>query len=62
MTKMDKKGKTNKFKKYMRKIKSPFLIYPDFESILVTEYNEKQNSDECYRSKYIMLAKVLGTN
>ena len=28
-----------KFKKYERKTNSPFLIYADFESILVSENN-----------------------
>ena len=32
---MAKKGKTVTFKNYTRKIKSPFTIYADFESILV---------------------------
>ena len=29
-----------------RKIKSPFIIYADFESILVPENNGKQNLEE----------------
>ena len=29
-----------------RKRKSPFIIYTDFESILVPENNEKQNPDK----------------
>ena len=28
------------------------MIYADFESILVTENNEKQNPDESYTNKY----------
>ena len=32
-------------KNYERKVKSPFMIYADFESILVTEDNGKQNPD-----------------
>ena len=32
---MPKKGDYVKFKNYERKIKSPFIIYADFESILV---------------------------
>ena len=34
---MLKKGKYVKFKNYERKIKSPFIIYAGFESILVPE-------------------------
>ena len=36
---MPKKGKYIKFKNYERKIKSAFMIYADFESILVPENN-----------------------
>ena len=49
---MPKKGKFVKFKNYERKIKSPFIIYADFESILVLENSEKQNPEEYYTSKY----------
>ena len=35
-----------------RKIKSPFIIYADFESILVLENNGKQNPEESYTNKY----------
>ena len=38
---MPKKGKHFKFKNYYRKMKSPFIIYADFESILVPEDNGK---------------------
>ena len=31
-----------------KKIKSPFMIYADFESILVPGDNGKQNPDESY--------------
>ena len=41
-----------KFKNYERKIKSPFMIYADFESILVPEDYGKQNADEYYTNKY----------
>ena len=34
---LPKKGKSVKFKNYERKIKLPFMIYADFESILVAE-------------------------
>ena len=41
-----------KFKNYEKKIKSPFIIYADFESILVPEDNGKQNPKESYTNKY----------
>ena len=50
--KMAKKGEYVKFKNFERKIKSPFMIYEDFESILVPEDNGKQNSNETYTNKY----------
>ena len=40
---MPKKGEHVKFKNFKRKIKSPFMIYADFKSILVLEDNGKQN-------------------
>ena len=49
---MPKKGEYVKFRNYGRKINSPFIIYADFESILVPEDNEKQNVKESYRNKY----------
>ena len=42
-TKISAKGEYVRFKNYERKIKSPFMIYAVFESILVPEANEKQN-------------------
>ena len=36
----------------MRKIKSPFMNYDDFESVLVPENNGKQNPDESYTNEY----------
>ena len=50
--KMPKKGEHIKFKNYERKVKSPFMTYVDFESILVPEDNGKQNSYESYTNKY----------
>ena len=41
-----------KFKNFERKIKSSFMIYADFESILIPENNGKQNLDESYINKY----------
>ena len=52
MIKITKKGQTVKFKNYMRKIKSPFIIYAAFESNLVPKNNGKQNSNEPYTNKY----------
>ena len=49
---MPKKGEYDKCKNFGRKIKSPFMIYADFESILVPEYNRKQNPNEPYTNKY----------
>ena len=49
---MPKKGEYVKFKNYERKIKSSFIIYADFESILLPEKNEKQNPEKSYTSKY----------
>ena len=40
--------KTVKFKNYLRKIKSLFMIHGEFESILVPKNNGKQNPDESY--------------
>ena len=50
--KMSKKGEHVKFKNFERKIISPYMVYADFESILVPENNGKQNSDESYTIKY----------
>ena len=35
-----------------RIIKSPFMIYADFESIILPEGNGKQNIEESYTNKY----------
>ena len=43
---MTKKSEYVKFKNYERKTNSPFIIYADFESSLVTEDNGKQNQKE----------------
>lgn len=40
---MLKKSEYVELKNYERKIKSPFIIYADVESILVPEDNEKKN-------------------
>ena len=49
---MPKKDECVKFKMFERKIKSPFMTYADFESILVPEDNGKQNPNESYTNKY----------
>ena len=38
--------------KIVKKIKLLLIIYADFESILVPEDNEKQNSEKSYIKKY----------
>ena len=48
---MLKKSEYIKFKNYERKIKSTFMIYADFESILVPEDNGKQNPNDSYMNK-----------
>ena len=45
---MPKKSEYVKFKNYERKIKSPFIIYADFGSILFPENNGMQNPEESY--------------
>ena len=49
---MAKKSEAVKFKNYTRKIKSPFMIYADFESNLLPKNNGKQNPYESYTNKY----------
>ena len=49
---MPKKSEYVRFKNYERKIKSPFIIYAGFESILVIENNRKLNPEESYTQKY----------
>ena len=49
---MPQKGEYVKFKTFERKIKSPFMIYADFESTLLPENNGKQNPNESYTNKY----------
>ena len=44
--------KRGEFKHHEKKIKSPFINYADFESILVQKDNGKQNADESYRNQY----------
>ena len=46
------KGKTIKFKNYVKKIKLLFMVYAGFGSILIPENSGKQNPDESYTNKY----------
>ena len=52
MIKMPKKFEYVKLKNFERKIRSPFMIYADFESILVPEDNGTQNPNGSYTKKY----------
>ena len=60
MIKMPKKGESFSFKNYDRKIKSPFMIYTDFQISLVPEDNGKQNPDQSYMTnvKNMLLAVI----
>ena len=49
---MPKRGEYVQFENYERKVKSPFIIYTDFESILGPENKRKQNPDKTYTNKY----------
>ena len=49
---MPQKGELVKLKNYERKVKAPFTISADFESISVPKDNGKQNLKESYRKKY----------
>ena len=51
-TKMYTKGEYIKLKNFGRKIKSPFMSYADFESILVPENDGKQNLNKSCANKY----------
>ena len=52
MIKIPKKDKYIKFKDFGRKIKSSFMIYADFKSILVPEDCGKENPEYSYTIKY----------
>ena len=49
---MPKKDNYARFKNYERKLKLPFMIYGDFDSILIPEDNGKQNPEEPFTNKY----------
>ena len=48
-----------KFKNVERKMKSPFMIYSDFEIILVLEDNGKQNRNESYNKNIKNMSLVV---
>ena len=48
--KIPRRGEKIRFESYERKIKSPFVIYADFENILEPEDNGNQS--EFYTNKY----------
>ena len=53
MNKVPKKGEYVRFKNYENRIKPPFMIYADFESILVPKDNGKQNSAKAKEAKVL---------
>ena len=55
---MPKKGKYFNFRSFQRKIKLPFTIYADFESILVPEDNGKQNPNESYKNMLLAVMVI----
>ena len=55
---MSKNSEYAKFRNYERKVKSPFIIYADFESILVPENNRKQNPEDSYTMEFTTLLIV----
>ena len=48
---MSKKGEYVKFKIFERRIKSPFMIYAYFKSILVPQVNRNQAPEDSYTNK-----------
>ena len=54
MIKMPKKGEYVRFENFEIKIKSPFMIYADFESVLVPENNGRQNPEESYTNMVLL--------
>ena len=56
---MPKKVEFVKFKNVERKMKSPFMIYSDFEIILVLEDNGKQNRNESYNKNIKNMSLVV---
>ena len=56
--KVPKKGKYFNFRSFQRKIKLPFMIYADFESILVPEANGKQSPNESYKNMLLAVMVI----
>ena len=58
---MPKKGEYIRFKKFEREIKSSFIIYADFVSILALKDNEKQNFEESSKTivKNMLLVDIV---
>ena len=56
---MPKKVEFVKFKNVERKMKSPFMMYSDFEIILVLEDNRKQNRNESYNKNIKNMSLVV---
>ena len=52
MIKINKKGEYRKPKYYEKEIKSSFISYVQFESIVVAEYNGNRNQEESYTNKH----------
>ena len=52
MIKIPEKGEYVRFKNYEGKIELPFIIYADFESILLPEDNWKLNPDDSHTNQY----------
>ena len=57
---MPKKAEYVRFKKYDRKIKSPFMIYAELESTLVLEDSGRQDRNESYNVKNMLLVNQDG--
>ena len=51
MIKIPQKGEYIRFKNYERELKPLLMISTDFESILVSKDNGKQNPDESFKKK-----------
>ena len=61
MIKIPKKGKYVRLKYYERNIKSSFMVYADFESILIPEDNGRQNPESLVQTntKNMLLAAII---
>ena len=45
----------SKLKMVKEKIRSPFIIYANFKSVLVPEDNRKQSQDESSTNKFLII-------